>query len=115
MRHVVAVYGTLKQSQGNHGVMQRAGGTYLGTTRTRENFSMYDGGFPVVLEGGDTPVTVELYVVEDLRPLDSLEGHPTFYKRELVEVEELEESVWMYLYQHEPTHRELIPSGIWRE
>lgn len=111
---LVAVYGTLKEHQGNHSVMVHSKGELVGTTKTAPKYTMYEGGFPRVVEGGDCPITVEVYSVDDLSMLDRLEGHPSHFKRELVDVEDMSEQAWMYIYQHPVPHGTVVPSGNWR-
>ena len=112
---LVAVYGTLKRNQGNHRVISRMhDATYVGTSKTKDKFTMYDGGFPMVVEGDTSQITVEVYNVPELDGLDYLEGHPVFFRRERVEIEDLHDSLaWMYIYQGDPT-TDVIPSGVWR-
>lgn len=87
----VAVYGSLKHGYGNHGTMVRAGGKFLHTAISVDDHYILDGhGYPYINEDHDNPLSaplaVELYNVPRtglLNDLDRLEGHPTFYKREL--------------------------------
>lgn len=84
MKHLVFVYGSLKRGFGNHFVLGDS--TYKGTLVTRDNFTMYSfDAFPAIKK--DThglPILGELFEVSDkiLKDLDTLEGHPTFYKRQ---------------------------------
>ena len=85
----VFVYGTLRAGQANHHVMQIAHGTLLGDTCTEPAYELVDlGAFPGMVDGGTTAVVGELYRVtaEGLRALDTLEGHPTFYRRVAVQL-----------------------------
>lgn len=83
--NIVAVYWTLKKPFGNHASMIRAEGKYIGDDFIE--FKNIDwGGFPIVNfeEGTGKFLAVELYEVSRAwvqGPLDSLEGHPTFYYR----------------------------------
>jgi len=97
---LVAVYGTLKQGRSNHCVMQRASGSFVGEA-TLEGFEMYtNGGFPVIYKTNhDSTIAVELFSVEDIDPLDSLEGHPTWYRREQVATPHGD--AWIYIMQDE--------------
>jgi len=106
---LVFVYGTLKQGYGNHYVMQEAGGKFIGKAMTLDDFYiMGGGGIPYVIESDDkeksSAICGELYKVKNFEPLDTLEGHPSFYRRELIEaVKENGEIVdaWMYFYTGE--------------
>ena len=74
---LVFVYGTLKRGHGNHTVMQWAGGKLVGPA-TRNCAQLYRvAGFPGLVETNnpDDVVIGELYMVDDLSPLDGLEGY----------------------------------------
>jgi len=118
---LVAVYGSLKRGFGNYGVMEMAGGKYLCTTRTKENKFVMDGwAYPYVVYSNAPQkgkVEVEIFEVENIKPLDRLEGHPSFYKRELVEFENGMRA-WMYIYQGNIDPNENLKNGdtyIWQE
>lgn len=73
-----AVYGTLRQGQGNNRVMGES--EYLGTMQTPAGYTMYgaNNGFPYVAEGGETPITVEIFRasrVEDITRINRLESY----------------------------------------
>lgn len=72
----VAVYGSLRKGMGNHPVMERAGGKYLGTERI-EGFLMkaYCPYYPACEQEENSSIVAEIYEVSDLRPLDALEGY----------------------------------------
>jgi len=74
-QQLVAVYGTLRAGEGNNGTLECAGSEYKGTC-TLDNFVMHSlhGGFPGVFQG-EGKVLVEVYSVDDLTPLDCLEGY----------------------------------------
>ena len=82
---------------------------FLGASKTLdERFQMYHlGGFPGVVASGNKAVPGELYEVDEaaFARCDRLEGHPHFYKRELVTVSDPDGDegdcleAWMYLYQ----------------
>lgn len=82
---LVFVYGTLKGMQ--HG-------TLLSNGITKDKYVLYDGGFPICLKTKGFPyrqygsVKGELYRIDQevLSFLDNYEGHPDFFKRELVNV-----------------------------
>jgi len=92
--NLVAVYGTLKKAwpagmpYGNHSAMKRAGWRYVKDSWVEFSHINW-GGFPIAKfeTGTDKLLQVELYNVprEWVEwPLDSLEGHPTFYFRKEV-------------------------------
>ena len=102
--HRVFAYGTLKNGFYFHD--EYLGGdksVFGGPARTTNEYTLYVDGMPhMVREAGEHGVKGELYEVDDdvLAKLDSLEGHPVVYKREIIEV--LDETgnktlAWSYL------------------
>lgn len=86
MKYLVAVYGTLKKDGSNHYLL--ASSTLVNKGETLPQFNMYDlGGFPGGTIGTEK-LRVEVYLVDDetLSNLDRLEGHPSFFKRELTNI-----------------------------
>lgn len=119
MSNLVAVYGSLRQGFGNHRLLEYA--EYIGGGKTVDKFQMYSlGGFPAIVEGGDTSPTVEVYSVSDadFARLDRLEGYPDFYNRMQVDVETprgVIEKCWIYYHEDTPMyHAGLVDSGDWR-
>ena len=112
----VAVYGSLKRGFGNHYLLSNRG-LFLGAWLTDASYTMYDlGAFPAVLHGGDTSIVCEVYQIDEptLEHLDRLEGHPEFYKRELVPTEIWGE-VWLYVFvdQADIIKRKVVDDGFW--
>lgn len=112
---LLAVYGTLKEGYGNHRLIEQAGldkEDFSGYT-LEDTYIMTGGGFPFVfradLEHDErTHVQVELYsfdTIDQIRYIDSLEGHPNWYKREVVNLYDEESATirpaWMYLQPQE--------------
>lgn len=95
MTHTVFVYGTLKNGEGNNHLLDDSAFIGAAVTDTAE-YSMLDGGFPVVLpaETGGLAVAGEIWEVDDqtLVRLDRLEGYrgegnPTnMYDRKVISV-----------------------------
>ena len=86
---LVFVYGTLLQGERNHHHLHRA--ELVGGARTRAVFTMIDlGSYPAMVRGGVTAVVGEVYRVDErtLAALDELEGHPTLYRRERIELDD---------------------------
>lgn len=112
---VVAVYGTLREGQGNHRLLSKHAPA-LSTERVK-GYVMYSaGGFPVIYKDPNRFITVELYEVDEetlTGPLDSLEGHPSWYRRELVDINGTQ--AWIYIMQRENYAQEdrRIVSGDW--
>jgi len=83
----VAVYGSLKKGFGNHRLLSDS--TLIGRGSTDTTYDMISlGGFPGLVEGNNH-IQVEVYeVTEDklLHSLDRLEGYPSFYNRELIDI-----------------------------
>lgn len=109
----VFVYGTLREGEGNyHRLLAPAQPVSRG--RTLPEFTMLHlGGFPGVMAGGRTSIVGEVFSVTDevLQNLDRLEGHPMFYKRTPVTLEDGSD-VETYLLQRE-RHAPTIESGDW--
>lgn len=116
MPEPVFVYGTLKSEFGNHHVMQRAGGTFVKSITIGPGYTMYHlGGFPAVVEVGNGFITGDVYEVEDLDPLDILEGVPVFYYRKWLEPYQC----WAYLmnqaHAEYSSRGKIIEKGCWDE
>lgn len=101
----IFVYGTLKRGYSNNHLLKFA--TFLGKATTADNWAMIGEGkaFPYVLGVDDEhgmQITGEVYEVDafTLKTLDRLEGTPTHYKHEKVEVfydDNVVEEVTMYV------------------
>ncbi|MAS81130.1 MAG: hypothetical protein CMF45_00415 [Legionellales bacterium] len=117
---LVFVYGTLQRAFGNHRTMQRTGGRFVGTAKTKEDYPLIVSGLPYLLdkEGEGMQVHGEAYLVNDFTHLDALEGHPRFYERKQRDIEFMDECMpygfypkqgevhkaWMYfINSHKPT------------
>lgn len=115
-KHLVAVYGTLREGQGNWRWALRDRSEKLGDAEL-SGFKMYStGGFPAVVRTTDEDVEdihVEVYEVDDevFSDLDRLEGYPTMYTREQVETEY--GLAWLYIWNFELGGLQLIPEGDW--
>lgn len=105
MNSFVFVYGTLKWGKGNH-LNYLGKSVFIGKARTKEKFMLFGYGIPLARLPNDSDnhwfagqIEGELYDVskETLGRLDSLEGHPNFYKRTITKLDEYpDHSVWMY-------------------
>jgi gamma-glutamylaminecyclotransferase len=119
----VFVYGSLLPGLHNNGMLRDA--TFLGYRKTSPNFEMFSlTQFPAVCGEGTTAISGALYHVNDatLRRLDQLEGHPHWYRRQLVDLEAsaltAPQRAWMYVMpREEPEVRggwvSPVPSGDW--
>lgn len=89
---LVFVYGTLKRGLGNHRVMVVAGGEFVCEGVTSVRFPLVEHGLPYLLHrpGEGHQVEGEIFRIgssEGWCKLDRLEGHPSFYRRRLIEVQ----------------------------
>ena len=102
-KHFVAVYGTLKKGRGNSHFLD--GATFIDECYTEEPHRLCIDGLPYLVAGSHEEgkhVQMELYEVNDdvLENLDSLEGHPRFYKRERLDcITMLDQPVYPWVYQ----------------
>lgn len=113
-KHIVAVYGTLREGQGNWSWALRNRSEKLGEAEI-SGFQMYStGGFPAVVHATDEDVIkIEVYEVDDevFSDLDRLEGYPTMYTREQVDTEY--GSAWLYIWNSSTARLQLLPEGDW--
>ena len=109
---VVFVYGTLKKGFGNHRLLAHA--KFMGQAVTSEAYALYISSIPFVIRKEQVScIHGEVYQVDraTLASLDSLEGHPGWYKREKITVSLREKqserkmiTAWIYFYPN-PTGR----------
>ncbi len=97
------VYGTLRRGCGNHHVMQRAGGEFVGQAALSDRYPLVVDGLPYLLpiKGKGHHVVGELYRIPRVsgwRVLDRLEGHPNFYRREAVGCSMGDEELVTWIY-----------------
>ena len=116
----VAVYGTLRDGQGNHHILY---GLPYDNDVVR-GYKMYSlGGFPYVVHTGDDEdqVQVEVYKVPDESTayrLDGLEGYcpergyTNFYDRTIVTTEQ-GRTVNMYFFHEADESDPVVPLGDW--
>ncbi len=87
---LVFVYGTLRRGEPNHHrLLNRA--RFVGEARTEPKYELMDlGPFPALVAGGATAVLGEVYTVDArvLADLDRLEGHPRFYHRTAIRLDD---------------------------
>lgn len=111
----VFVYGTLLAGQRNHRYLARA--RLVGPARTKAVFALHDLGlFPGLVAGGTHSVLGEIYEVDEptLAALDRLEGHPDFYRRATIDLEDDALAVTYLLSQAQVEGHPVIASGSWR-
>lgn len=117
-QNLVFVYGSLMSGMGNHGLMEHEEAKFVEETFTKDNFIMKDlGYFPAASKDkSGVPIKGEVYDVdiEAMISLDQLEGHPNFYERIKVPLENNMEA-WMYLVPRDRIMGIKIESGDWRQ
>lgn len=114
-QHLVFVYGTLRQDEVNHDLLARA--RFVAEARTEPCFELFDlGPFPAMSANGQTAVVGELYAVDDttLARLDRLEGHPSFYQRTEIRLDDGQEVQTYLMDRTRMRGRARISSGDWR-
>jgi gamma-glutamylaminecyclotransferase len=112
--HLVFVYGTLRQEEVNHDLLVRA--RFVAEARTEPCFDLFDlGAFPAMSTGGETAVLGEVYAVDDatLARLDRLEGHPSFYQRTQIRLDDGQEVQTYLMERSRMRGRAPIASGDW--
>jgi len=112
----VFVYGSLLRGMGNHGFLERS--RFVRSARTALGYRMYSlGAFPGVARDVGGQVLGEVFDVDGatLARLDRLEGHPHFYMRSVIALED-GERVETYLIPLETVapHRAVVATGDWR-
>jgi len=111
----VFVYGTLLRGEPNHGLLARA--KWVGIARTRAEFHLVDlGEFPAMIADGKTAISGEVYETDEatLQRLDRLEGHPHFYLRTTIRLEDGAEVETYVLREDQARGTRRILSGDWR-
>lgn len=116
---LVAVYGTLREGQGNWSNILEGVANKLSTEKVY-GYKMYNTGyFPAAVEDTDKSIVVELYEVDDntLRRLDNLEGYSkgneehNMYNKDTVETSMGPAS--LYVWNSSINSMEEITSGDW--
>jgi gamma-glutamylcyclotransferase (GGCT)/AIG2-like uncharacterized protein YtfP len=111
----VFVYGTLLAGEGNHRLLATA--PLVGAARTEPTFELRNlGAFPGLVKGGACSVAGEVYEVDapTLARLDALEGHPRFYRRTRIALDDGTKAQTYLLTPEQVVGRPIIPSGNWR-
>jgi gamma-glutamylcyclotransferase (GGCT)/AIG2-like uncharacterized protein YtfP len=127
MKNFVFVYGTLRKNLHNPRFLGSS--ELVGTFLTKKKYRMcYDElRLPYLVKAFRVPEDLhsliamrtkyrpcvgEVYKVSEktLDLLDSLEKHPTWYKRELISIKGFKEKCWCYLYA-DPEEVEILPQA----
>lgn len=111
----IAVYGTLRNGFGNHRYLKNS--KFIGTGKTVESFTLSANGIPFVHKDPLHNVVVEVYEVNDndLKNIDSLEGHPNWYKREITNIQVGNQIIPAWLYFYPKKANEIIESGDYKD
>jgi gamma-glutamylcyclotransferase (GGCT)/AIG2-like uncharacterized protein YtfP len=111
----VFVYGTLLAGESNHRLLAAA--TFIGEARTAPAFELRNlGPFPGLVKSCACSVVGEVYEVDapTLARLDALEGHPRFYRRTRIALDDGTKVETYLLTPEQVEGRPVIPSGNWR-
>lgn len=120
----VFVYGTLRQGQPNHSLLEEGGARFISPAKTWDGYTMIHlGGFPGVVAAGPYIIKGELYEVPETtvaNVLDPLEGHPTFYRRrriDTIDVDGNDVVAETYLLSRDWLDMDyrIIESGDWKD
>jgi gamma-glutamylcyclotransferase (GGCT)/AIG2-like uncharacterized protein YtfP len=118
-KHLVIVYGTLRQGGVRAMPALFPGAKFIGKTKVRG--ALYDlGAYPgLLLDESDSLATGEVYEIDDeiLQKLDEIEA-PSHYWRKQVEVSVGDDRMTCWIYEPDARlypHRVLIASGDWIE
>jgi gamma-glutamylcyclotransferase (GGCT)/AIG2-like uncharacterized protein YtfP len=124
-KHLFLTYGTLKRGYGNwrHYIACDPEHVYLGEFQTPPNYTLFDGGFPVVERGGHTSIQGELFEVADPHSIDGIfnlegchsqvQGDPTNWY-DFDQVETPYGPATMFVMNSGESHRnKILPSGKW--
>ena len=115
-KHLIFVYGTLRNGHSNHHLLKEAYCHGIGGTEA--SYAMYlISGYPYVTSSeARYPIIGELYAVDDdtLQTLDRMEGHPRYYERRetAVMVSGAHHVAWMYFRDPQGV---LMQSGDYNE
>lgn len=102
--YLVSVYGTLKSGLGNHGYL--IGSKFIKEDHTGDGYALFvdkRSELPFVERDKDGKgCEIEIYEVDQsmLEELDRLEGHPHFYRREVLKKLD-DREVWIYIYNQD--------------
>lgn len=108
----VFVYGTLKRGYNNHRLLA---GRALFVGDDVIDGDLFDlGPYPAARRGNGV-IHGEVYMVgpNTLRSLDTLEGHPVYYKREPVRTRMGGHEAWAYFMNDVPNAAQQLPEGSW--
>ena len=117
MKHLVAVYGTLKRGRNNSHILR--GARFVGTDWMPELSLYHLGPYPGAIEEPSPGARVEVYAVTDtmLKTLDELEDffperpQSSLYIRQTMDTRH--GSAWVYIYNRPVKTIQRLRSGSW--
>lgn len=122
-KYKIGVYGSLRKGLHNYLYFLKNKGKYLGEFRTKPEYTLITlGQFPGLLEGGNTPVHMEVYEVnkEQLKEIDSLEGwNPNNPEKSMYIKKEISSpygKISIYIYNIDSkkiNSKDIVKSGNW--
>ena len=104
------VYGSLMSEMSNNYILK-------GSDLLREA-KIDMGAFPAIVQEGYRKIKGEVYVIDPptLKRVDFLEGHPYFYKRQMIKLENGEQVVAYLLNDDLDNHeKDIVATGDWRK
>lgn len=112
------VYGSLMKGYSNHRVLD--GARFIGRSKTMQGFRMHSLEFyPGVCHDADSGSQVhgEIYEVDAdvLTRVDRLEGHPRFYRRTLIQLEDGTTAETYLLRDDQVENLPVVATGDWRK
>jgi len=111
------VYGSLMSEMSNNYILK--GSDLLREAKTKGEYTMIDmGAFPAIVQEGYRKIKGEVYIIDQhtLKRVDFLEGHPYFYKRQMIKLENGEQVVAYLLNDDLDNHeKDIVATGDWRE
>ena len=116
-KHLLAVYGTLKENFPNYFYyLNPLVPIFRGVVQIP--YKMYsNGGFPLLFSSDELKkIYVEIFEVTDriIQKIDRLEGVPRLYSRATIWIEEISANVFLYVIVNREPTGELIADGIFR-
>ena len=111
MSNKVFVYGTLREGQGAHQFLD--GAKKLGTCKIDTGKVCALTWFPAYVTNGNTGVVGEVYEVtqEHIDRMDVYEGHPSLFRRCLVDT--AYGDAFIYVYQGSVSNEVVVEHGDW--
>ena len=103
--HKIFVYATLMKGYWNHNLIIES--DFLGKSITKEKYSLYyDERIPYLMLSPNNKIHGEVYSIDHstLERLDRLEGHPIWYRREIISIDIKNTNkrikAWAYFYPY---------------